>query len=406
MMKRIAAILVGVSATAHAGGLERPNGISARGSGMGGAWCALADDATAIWFNPGALDATDPQVMIGGEYVYGPRSYTPLAMDGTHGPAQKATVSSPVPSIGIVGRIANDDQPSRFTLGFGVWNTFGGDVAFPKTGDPALDTTRDLVIEAQGGAALHVSDRLAIGAAVRLGIGLFAVDSTKAPFDANLSGSGVGVAMTWGALFKATDKVRIGLSWRSPMHVTTKGTGTFDFGGPAERHDVRHVQNWPQKVSLGVGGQATPALKLAAQIDWTEWSQMDQIVVEFPASALPSQIYAEHWRDTFTLRGGGEYAVSDMVRLRAGAYFDMYAVPDQSLERQYLDTNKVGLSAGTSLLAGGWRFDAAVDGVIPTTRTVDSNATAVMGFTPLVNKAPGDYRGQLFTFELAAARPF
>ena len=32
--------------------------------------------------------------------------------------------------------------------------------------------------------------------------------------------------------------------------------------------------------------------------------------------------------------------------------------------------------------------------------------TDVMGFTPLVNKAPGDYRGTLITFELAAARPF
>ncbi|HUS33270.1 MAG TPA: outer membrane protein transport protein, partial [Kofleriaceae bacterium] len=299
-----------------------------------------------------------------------------------------------------------DDRPSRFTLGFGVWNTFGGDVAFPKTGMPALDTTRDIVVEANVAAAMHVSDRFAVGAAVRLGIGFFKVESTDAPFDADLSASGVGVAMTWGALFRPTDAVRVGLTWRSPLRVTTKGSGTISFGGPAERHDVRHRQNWPQQVSLGVGWQGTPQLKLATQIDWTEWSQVDEIRVEFPASVLPAQIYPEYWDDSWTLRAGGEYAVSSVLALRAGTYFDTSAVPDRTIERQYLDTDKLGLSGGASLRAGGWRFDAALDGVIPTTRTVENNAMDVMGFTPLVNKAPGDYRGTLITFEVAAARPF
>ena len=56
---------------------RRPNGISARGVGMGGACHAFADDATAVYFNPGALDDLDSQVMVGGELVYGPRTYTP-----------------------------------------------------------------------------------------------------------------------------------------------------------------------------------------------------------------------------------------------------------------------------------------------------------------------------------------
>ncbi|HTL36667.1 MAG TPA: outer membrane protein transport protein [Kofleriaceae bacterium] len=408
-MKRFAFIAIALGAVthaAHAGGLERPNGISARGTGLGGAFTAFADDPTAIWFNPAALDATEPQVMIGGELVYGPREYTPVAADGTRGAKQEATIISPVPSLGVVGRFDYDDRPSRFTLGFGVWNTFGGEAAFPKTGMPALDTTRDIAIEADGAAALHISDRLAVGGTFRLGIGLFKVESTMKPFDSDISASGVGVAMAWGALFKATDDIRIGLTWRSPLRVTTKGSGTIVFGGPAERHDVRHRQNWPQQVSLGVGWQTSPRLKLAAQLDWTQWSQIDKITVEFPASALPTQIYPEYWDDSWTARVGGEYALSPALALRAGTYFDTTAVPDRTIERQYLDSNKLGLSAGTTLRAAGWRFDAALDGIIPTTRTVENNATDVMGFTPLVNTAPGDYRGTLITFELSAARPF
>src|SRR3954468_21516568 len=92
----LAALLA--AGTAHAGGLGRPNNISARGVGMGGAWTAFADDATAVWFNPAALSDIDPQVNVGAEVVVGPRSYTPVADDGTRGPAQKATVVAPLPS--------------------------------------------------------------------------------------------------------------------------------------------------------------------------------------------------------------------------------------------------------------------------------------------------------------------
>src|SRR5688572_2846515 len=115
-MKRALALLL-VGGTAYAGGTQRPNGISARGVGMGGAWAAWADDPTAIYFNPGALDAVDPQVMVGTEVVLGPRRYTPLNADGSSGEPQTTTIAAPLPTLGVVGRFSEDGEPSRFTLG-------------------------------------------------------------------------------------------------------------------------------------------------------------------------------------------------------------------------------------------------------------------------------------------------
>ena len=393
---RCGALVLLAAGAAHAGGTERPNGISARGVGMGGAWAAWADDATAIYFNPGALDAMPSHVLLGGELVYGPRRYVPPAGD-----AQATTVVAPLPSAGIVGRFSEDD---RFTLGLGVWSSFGGQVRYDKTGMPALDATQDVCIEIDGAVAMHVSDRLAIGAAIRGGIGLFHIASTMSPFDADLSASGVGVAMTWGALFRPTETIRIGLAWRSPLHVTTKGSGTIDLAGTVEHHDIAHEQKWPQSASLGVGWQATGAVKLAAQLDWTGWSEVDTLTVKFPAGELPDQIYPEYWRDTWTARLGGELAAARAIAVRAGVYFDESAVPDRTIERQYFDTNKLGVSVGASLRALGWRFDAAIDGIVPATRTVADNANEVMGVSALQNKAPGQYSGTLITFELAATR--
>ena len=404
-MRRALALLL-ISGTAYAGGTQRPNLISARGVGMGGAWAAWADDATALFFNPGALDTIDPHVMLGAEYVIGPREFTPIAADGTRGDPQKTTLSSPVPTLGVVGRLSSDDSPSRVTLGIGFWNTFGGRVSYPKTGMPALDSTQDLCLEVNGGASLHISDRLSIGGAIRLGIGMFAVQSTMNPFDADLSSNGVGVGATIGALFRPTDTVRIGLNWRSPLRITTEGDGTVTIAGNTERHEVQHDQNWPQQISLGVGVQTTPSLKLAAQVDWSQWSQIDTIEVIFPNGGLPDQVYPEYWEDNWTVRLGADYSLSQRFAVRAGTYYDTPAVPDYSLERQYSDSHKFGVSVGASVRAGGWRFDVAADSTIPRTRTVEDNADDVMGFTSLQNKSPGEYHGSFSTFELAAARQF
>lgn len=399
-MKRAALSVILVGSVAHAGGLARPNGISARGVGMGGAWTAFVDDATAVWFNPGALAEVEPQANVGGEMVIGPRTFTPVADDGTRGPAQKATVAQPVPSAGVVGRFSYDDRPSRFTLGGGVWNTYGGKVSFDKKGLPALDSTQEAVIEASAGAAVRISDKLSIGAALRVGIGLFSADTTQLPYDAQLSASGLGVAMAWGMLFRPVDKVRIGLAWRAPMNITTTGSGTLEGASVS----VEHEQAWPQSASLGVGISATPALRIAAQVDWTQWSTVTDIVVSLPGSGNPDVIYREDWDDSWTVRLGGDYAVSKAVAIRAGAYIDTTAVPDRTIERQYLDSRKIGVAGGGSYRFGAWRVDAAVDFVVPNTRTVPQNTPTTPDYERA--KAPGDYRGTLLTFEASVARVF
>jgi len=403
-VKRVALSIALVSSVAHAGGLGRPNGISARGTGMGGAWTAFADDATAVWFNPAAMSEAEPQANVGGELVIGPRTYTPVADDGTRGSAQDATVVAPVPSAGLVGRFSYDGRPSRFTLGGGVWNTYGGKVTFPKTGMPALDSTEEAVIEASAGTALRVSDKLSIGASIRVGIGLFSVESTQMPYDAKLSASGLGVAMAWGLLFRPVEKLRIAAAWRAPMNITTTGSGQLAGAGGLEQVSVEHEQAWPQSASLGIGISATPALRLAAQVDWVQWSTVTEIVVQLPGSGNPDVVYREDWDDSWTVRAGGDYALTKAVAIRAGAYLDTAAVPDRTIERQYLDSRKLGVAGGGSIGFGAWRVDAAVDFVVPNTRTVPQNTAATPDYERA--KAPGDYRGSLVTFEASVARVF
>jgi long-chain fatty acid transport protein len=171
---------------------------------------------------------------------------------------------------------------------------------------------------------------------------------------------------------------------------------------------LEHQQIWPQQVSLGVGVRAAPALRLSAQVDWAEWSQVRQLAVHFPAapSLDVATTYREDWQDSWTARLGADYRVSRALAVRGGAYYDTAAVPDRTIERQYLDSNKIGVAVGGSFHTAGWRIDSAVDLVIPSTRTVPNNTQATLAFPADRNKAPGDYAGSLITFELALARQF
>ena len=395
-------------AVAAGGGLGRPNLISARGVGMGGAFTAVADDPSALHFNPGGAAWADEAIVLGAELVYAPRSYVPIDARGDRGASEDAKPFAPVPVMGVLIRPDDaDGVPSRLTLGVGLWNTYGGSLEYERgpEGVSAVNATTDLVIELVTGVGYEVSDRLAIGAAVRLGIGIFHVDATAHPSDTDLSANGLGVGVSFGALFRPVDSVSIGVAWRSPLTIQTKGSGTLDLGEPTEV-DTEHEQPWPQAASLGLAVRVASPLRLSAQVDWTGWSRWEVIKIYFPAMRDLDQNLPLDWSDNVSARLGAEYRAGPGLVVRAGGYFDSNAVPDRTIERIYLDGQKFGLSAGSSIgLGKSWRIDLAADVTLPNSRVVPDNGADVPGgWVSRENAFPGEHGGSLYTLEVAFAR--
>lgn len=398
-MKRLALALLATTGTAHAGGVERPNGIGARAVGQGGAFAAIADDATAWHWNPAGAALAAPNVVVGGELVIAPRSYLPIDADGTRGDVQRPdTPIVPAPAIGLAARLTE-----RVTAGAGVWNTFGGQLRYAPTGMPAIDESQDLLVEIAGGLAYRVTDALAIGATVRAGVGLFEVVATDRPVSSRISGSGVGLGVGFGVAWRPHPRVAIGATWRSALDVDVSGRGELDVGAGLDLEMV-HRQSWPQSAELGVAIAATPRLRVAVQLDFTGWSSFERLDVRFPANEAASQSFPLDWSDSLTGRLGVEYRATDRATLRAGAYLDGNAVPDRTIERQYLDSTKVGGAIGAGYRLGSWRVDVAFDLLTGPPRTVPDNRGDVGPFTSLANLAPGEHDGSVMTFELGLGR--
>ncbi len=416
-----------LTTTAHAGGLARPNAISARGIGLGGAFSAVADDPTALHFNPAGLAAiTGIDIMLGAELVVAPRRYQPIYADDTTSstgllcnqdpppdplPARCLEQSPtapprPLPSLGFAARLSNEGVPSRLAFGVGVWNSFGGQLEY-NDADPIPGTiieTRNAVIEVVPGLAYEVNDVLQIGAALRVGIGLFDTKAVARPNDAEMHATGVGAGFTLGAMVRPSERLSLGWYYRSALNVATKGSATVQLE-PAQDFDLEFKQQWPQETGLGAAFRPMPKLLVAGQFDWHGWAAVEQVSPKFLGNAdLTAQAaIPTDWENSWSLHAGAQYSVTPKIDVRGGFTYDTAAVTTQFQERQFIDSNKMLAALGGSVLVTRRiRVDTAFEILIPQGPvTIEDNSADFADFPELANASPGEHEGKLYTFELA-----
>ncbi len=414
-----------LAAPALAGGLARPNPVSARGVGMGAAFTAIADDPTALHYNPAGL-ANLPRsaVLLGAELVRAPRTYEPdptldaCQTDPSVEVCQDQSPTSPVrpvPVLGFASRLHRDGIPSRLAFGVGFWNTYGGQLEFPRFENQAIgaiNETQNVTLEIVPGVAYEVNDVLALGLAFRVGVGLFKSNTTAKPSSADLSASGVGAGATVGIMVRPSKRLSIGGVYRTSM--TNKLNGEGQLMTPAILDvDVKISQRWPQSAAFGIAYWLTDSLRVSGQVDWVGWSFLNELNVTFPGQEGMNQTFILDFDDNYAVHAGAEFLANDALALRAGWTFDSQAVPDETIERQFLDSNKMLGAVGASYhVTDNWRIDTAIETSIPTgKRTVPNNGDDLAGWfnAPLggvspatrANPAPGEHSGTLTTLQLA-----
>ena len=407
-----AAILLAAAAiwtpVVHAAGLGRPTPFSARAFGMGGAMVATANDPSALHYNPAALTLQlRDSFMFGVGTVYADRSYTPQLAGQPEGETQNIKFAPAVlPVLGYATRLESRGIPSRLALGVGVWNTYGGSAEWPLM-DPntrALNTTVSVVLEIVPGLAYEVNDWLSLGFAFRIGIGILEIDSTKNPSDAQFSGTGIGAGASAGLLLRPTDSLRIGLTYRTSMTAHIKGDGIALVSPPEETAlEVRSDQKWPQSAAGGIAYQVSDSLLLATQVDWIDWSRIQDLVFEL--DPVLERVEPTDFDDSLSLHVGGEFAATDAIDARAGYTFETGVIPDRTMARQYLTgpSHAIGLGGGFDL-SKAWHLDVGAELILPAERTVEDNS-ALYGdgnWPGRRNAQPGTFTSTVYTLEVNA----
>ncbi|QFU00371.1 47 kDa outer membrane protein precursor [Halomonas sp. THAF5a] len=191
---------------------------------------------------------------------------------------------------------------------------------------------------------------------------------------AEVTGDDWGYGYTLGVLYQATDRTRLGASYRSEIDLTLDGevnyssdnvTGQQVLAGAQAQGRLRDGGGTadlttPANLNLGVYHQLTDRLALMANAEWTEWSSFDELVVEFEDGSAPSRT-EENWDDTWAFSVGANYALNPQWLLRAGLGIDETPVPSAefrtprvpdadrrwaSLGATYQPTENLGITAG------------------------------------------------------------
>ena len=394
MFKRtlLSALAVGIvlPAMAMANGLNL-NGLGTRAQAMGGAFAGIADDFSAVFWNPAGAASFQKTTFGFNAFDLMPRATYQLEP----GMELPYWVDAKTQTSHYLGGLAAYYRPisSKVVVGLGIGTPSGlgtmwdGNDFIDATGGVAYDWSSKVgMFSFSPLIAVKLSDAISIGATFNLNYGMF---SRKMPvyapdldglgqYEENMNGWGVGA--TFGVLLKPMSKLGFGLTVRTPSTVTLHGTASMPdlsyIGHPGSSELERKI-TWPLWIAGGLSFRPFPRLLLSADAHWTQWSKLDRLTTDYEdpywvtlmgeAGGLDSEYLG--WEDTLQLRFGAEYSLNPSTVLRAGYYNDPAPGPLELFNVLFTTHTFNVFTIGVGKMIGGLQLDFGLEYLAGNKRT-------------------------------------
>lgn len=203
--------------------------------------------------------------------------------------------------------------------------------------------------------------------------------------------------------------VTVGLHYRSQIQHDIEGSAEFKVpanagfltatGAFADTPGSAAL-DLPASTELGVKWQATQRATLYASAQWTEWSSVDELRVDFENPAQPASVEELNYEDAGRYSFGADYELSPQWTVRGGYAFD--ESPDRAAFRtaRIPDNNRHVIALGTTWTPGDvWSIDAAYNRV--QIEDTDFNRVGRFG-----DRIIGEYTGHADVLSIGASRRF
>lgn len=393
----VATIMV---STASAGGYQI-NEQNARAMGFAGAFVAQASDASAVYFNPAGLAFQKGWKVLGG---------TTLIIPSTKftGPSPSTASTSMESQIFYPSNLyISYGTQDGLTFGLGIFTPYGLGSEWPTDwAGRRLSVKTDLkTFYINPSVGYKIGDRFAIGAGISYVIGDVALKfrvptyssltpPTPAAKDgtASLEADGTGFGFNIGLMFKPTDRLSLGLSYRSLTELEFSGEAIFTEMQALATYFPGGSGNTklplPSNLTGGIAYKVTKALTVEADFQYVGWSKYNELKVDleegpnFPLTGRPLQsdmTSKKDWEDAFLIKIGGEYRL-DRLALRLGYLFDTTPQPDKSVEPMLPDADRNELTLGLGYqVSDNLSLDVAYQLILFKDRTIASSVNAFPG---------------------------
>ena len=364
------------------------NTQGARAMGMGLAFTAVANDPSAIFFNPaglgwqkhfealtGASLLTKTEGDVTGENPF----------PGINDTEKEHKTTFVVPTLYVVAPLTSEINFglgifSQYGLGFRWDNaeTFSGRFVAQNAVIQSVDLNPVLSFQATPAIAV------AVGADYRFSkvqlernqaaINPFTnsvVDVAHIKLNSKLTDNH-GWGWNAGILVRPVPQLSFGAAYRSKIKVNYDGTANFEqrltgnaqFDGivasqlPKGSHPVTTSIQFPGSLNLGAAVTLPGQLTVSADADWTEWSKFQSLDILFPDLTGRDLHRINSWKNSWAYRGGLEKKFSNFA-LRAGYYRDKTPQPVENAGPILADSDRNGYSLGFGYDTDRWGVDVS-----------------------------------------------
>lgn len=389
-------------------------------SGMGTAFAgaaAVGEDASTIWFNPAGMSLLDDRAMVSqAAHIIVPKSnftnknsrVNPVLTGGDVDAAQAVLTGDSddggkpafVPNLYYVKPI-ND----KLRFGLGVNAPFGLEVTYDDDWIGRYHATNSemLTLNINPSVSYKMNDRLTLGGGVSgqylhvtLGTKIDSgaacrsaaaaansgtllaqclerfpkVGDSSTDSNVEVSGDDFSFGFNVGMLFQATDRTRLGVSYRSSITHDLEGDAKFVVndalgdirtsaitslqdnlqgdGGRLQNRPITAGVDLPESASFSVAHRFSDKIELLADATWTKWSNFDELrIVDTKGDTVG--VTPEEWENVWRFSAGGKYKYNDHLTLRTGVAYDESPVPGPKFRTPRLPGNdRTWLSFGAN----------------------------------------------------------
>ena len=379
-MLAVLLVLLFTASTSFAAGFRLVEAGS-KAMGIGFAFTAVADDPSAIYFNPAGLTQLQGNnIMLGATYVRlnGAEftGTTPLTGGATRSETQES-LDLFIPNA-YYTRTTSDGYIS---YGIGVFSPFGLGQEYPS---PSIFQNQITKIDLQTivinpTIAFKINEYLSVGVGIDYLYGkLNNYDTNQGIFKTHFEGTGDAWGYNFGLLLKPTKDLKVGFNYRSPFRVSVKEgdwtvsdntTSSFPVGTTKASVDL----TLPATAAIGVA-YTLDRLTLSADADWTFWSSYKELKIVNTGFPPYSVTRTKSWVDVCAVRLGAEYRVTGPLALRAGFVYDPTPTPASTMGPELPDATRMDYMLGVGYKVGAWTIDVAGMYIQKFDRTVNNQA--------------------------------
>ena len=358
LLAALPALLAPAPARGAGFGISEQN---ASATGRAGAFTAVADSPSAIYYNPAGLGL---QKGLGIE-----AGITLIFPLGSHEDPATGLVTDSESSVFYPPTVyASYRLPERVAIGLGFFVPFGLGISWPEDwiGFEQIQSIDLQTYFINPTVAWSPFEWLSIGAGVDIVRSVVELKRGINFIDERGSLHAAGSAWGWGGnagllIRLLGGRLSFGLSYRSAVKLVFAGSADFTvppaFALLLEDQPIETSLTLPHTLSMGIAGKPASMVTLSADVTVTTWSTFKEFGLRFPEDVGKpegeklSQSEPRNWRNVYAVRLGAEVRPPlKWLVLRAGLAYDRTPSPTNTLSPTLPDADRIEVAAGAGFL--------------------------------------------------------